>query len=307
MSLEINKSDVMVENVFDNEMVPVEGLYLKLDLQELARRNGEKLIITNYITDINDVIATKDEEGEFQVAKELKNPYDWRLFNELSAQADIIFTGKDYLQRINKLGERAENVLNQYDPGAGFDYLGNWRLNNGFLYRNPDIAILSRSLDFEIPETIFNNRQRVFTVTTYDMEKSDKAKELREKGLNVIGSGDGGVDGAVMINYFSDQGYKVMKNTTGPRVFDILLKANTIDIIFITQVQIKIPYDNPSDIRSVLPGGGKVEDLQGFSLVKKYRQDHVTTDTKNEVSQEFRIYYSSKLQENLNLHKENDF
>ena len=300
MSQEFEKRGMVVSDIIRNRDVDIVGLYLDLNLQELARRNGGKLVITNYITDTDDVIATKDKKGEFQVAKELKNSSDWKLFNELSAQADILFTGKDYLERVSKLGEKAQNVLNPFDANRSFSYLGDWRLKNGFEARNPDVAVLSRSLDFDIPGSLLMNDRKVYIFTTYESAKSKKGEELVKNGLKVIGAGDEGVDGAKMVEYLKDRGgYKVMKNTTGPRVFDILLQGNAVDMIFITQVQKQISYSDPADVQKVLVGGGKVEDLKGFSLYRKYRQEGATTEIGDKVTQEFRIYASREFQKRL--------
>jgi riboflavin biosynthesis pyrimidine reductase len=300
MSQEFEKKGIEVKDIIRNRDVSIEGLYLDLNLQELARKNNGKLVITNYITDTDDVIATKDENGEFQVAKELKNSSDWKLFNELSAQADLLFTGKDYLERVSKLGEKAQNILNPFDSNGAFKYLGDWRLENGFKSRNPDVAVLSRSLDFDVPKNLLLNDRKVYIFTTYESAKSKKAQDLINNGLKVIGAGDEGVDGSKMVDYLKDRGvYNVMKNTTGPRVFDILLKANAVDMIFITQVQKKISYSDTSDVQRVLVGGGKVEDLKGFSLYRKYRQDAATTGIGDTVTQEFRIYASNEFQKRL--------
>lgn len=119
-----------MEKVFDKmketeqKIREVEGMYLDFDLQGLAKKIGRPLVIANYICDKNDVIARKGESGEFQVAPELKNASDWRLFQELTAQADAIITGAGYLKRYMALGERSQNVIDQFSEGGQFASLG---------------------------------------------------------------------------------------------------------------------------------------------------------------------------------------
>jgi len=300
MGKELEVKGQKVKDVFERKNVPVEGLYLKLNLKVLAEKNNGRLVISNYVTDLDDVIATRDENGEFQVAKELKNLSDWRLFNELSAQADILFTGREYLKRVEKLGEKAQNVLNPFDRDGKFSRLGVWRLKHGYENRNPDMAILSRSLDFEVPGVLTEKGRKVYIFTTYEMSKSERAKELEKEGVKVVGAGEDGVDGLEMVHHLQFSGnYKIMKNTTGPRVFDILLKSGTLDMIFITQVQKEISYSDQKDVQKVLLSGGKVSDLPEFQIYKKFRQKGVFTDTGDSIAQEFQIFVSEKLRQNL--------
>jgi riboflavin biosynthesis pyrimidine reductase len=276
----------------ENQIKEIEGLYLKRDLQGLSKKAGRMVIIANYVTDINDVIARKDESGEFQVATELKNNPDWRLFQELTAQADIIITGAGYLKRFAAKGEGAENVIDQFSSGGQFENLGNWRLEQGFKKRNPDIAIVSRSLDFDIPKAVFGDGRRVIVFTTYEGTISPKAKEFKNMGVFVIGSGVDGVDGKIMADFLASgkvgEKYNVVKMTTGPRVLKILLDANVLDELYITQVQREIEAD-AKDIQTVLRGT-KISDLPGFKVSELYTLTGVETADGHTVTEKFIVY-----------------
>ncbi len=265
----------------------VKGLYLRLDLQGVAQKLGRPLVISNYVCDLNDVIAKRDKGGEFQVARELKNDSDWRLFQELTAQSDVIITGAGYLKRYAAMGEKAENVIDQFSKGGEFASLGEWRESRG-LKRNPDIVVVSRGLDFEIPAAAFRDNRKVIVFTTTDAAASQRAKDYQKMGVELIGAGKVGVDGKIMIDHLRRRNYKVIKMTTGPRVLDILLKADMMDEIFITRVQREIKAD-PADVQTVL-GEKKLENLRGFKYKRLFYQDEVTASDGQMISQDFGVY-----------------
>lgn len=282
------------------KIAETEGRYLARDLQGMAKKTGRMILIANYVCDLNDVIARKDENGEFEVAGELKNNPDWRLFQELTAQADVVITGAGYLKRFAKAGEGAENVIDQFAKGGQFEELGNWRVEHK-LKRNPDIAIVSRSLDFDIPQTALKDGRKVMVFTTHEGAVSPKAKELEEKGVLVIGAGKAGVDGKIMIDFLIlKMGYNVAKMTTGPRVLKILLDANVLDELYITRVQREI-LARPEDTQTILGPGKKVSDLPGFVGKKLFHQEGIKTADGEMASQDFWVYDNKKLLDRLSL------
>ena len=284
----------------EGRTVSIEGLYLSHNLQELAKRTGRPIVVANYVTDLNDVIAIAGARGS---PKELQNPSDWRLFQELTAQADLLITGTSYMTQFAVKGERGQNVLTQFDKGSIFEDLGDWREQNG-LKRNPDLAVVSRSLKFSIPKVVSESGRRVFVFTTHLMQDGENAKELEKAGAKVIGAGKEGVDGAVMLRRLHREGHKVIKLTTGPRVLRILMEAEikeeeaelvrrgALDRLYITRVDRKIT-NNLSGAITVLEGR-KVDDLTsdggGFKRIERYTQDKVKRNDGFETSQEFLVF-----------------
>lgn len=266
----------------------LEGLYLRRDLRAMGKKAGQ-LVYANYVCDENEVIARRDEGGEFQVAKELKNMSDWGRFQELTAQADAIITGSGYLKRYAKHGEGAENVIDQFAKGGSFEKLGDWREAHK-LRRNPDIAIVSRNLDFEIPAEALKDR-KVFVFTTYDKGSSDRARELRDKQqAYVIGVGVDGVDGKKMVDFLVGQGDRIIKMTTGPRVLKILLDAGVLDELYVTRVHRQIDA-KPEDTQTILGADKKIKDLENFvKAPNPYHQEDVITEDGEHTSQDFEIY-----------------
>jgi riboflavin biosynthesis pyrimidine reductase len=243
------------------------------------------------LTDRNGVIAKADKQHNFQVPLETKNASDWRLFQELMAQADVIISGAAYLQRVSALGSRAENILSQFEPGRGFEKLGEWRLRAGYKKRSPDLVVVTRSLDFKFPEEVTRGGRKIVIFTTDDIANSDKAKALTNSGTLVIGSGEAGVDGNRMIETLSNgMGYRVIMMASGPSVLGLLLEAKRLDLLYITEAQLEIPFDDPSTVLTILQGGKKVNELKEFSVTQQYLQENVVTDDGSLISQLFLRY-----------------
>ena len=289
----------------EKQKVQFEGLYLRGNhkLKEVYRKVESELqrplVAANFVTDRKGTIALEDANGP---PPQIKNDFDWKEgFQPIQAQADIIITGKDYLKRFKEKGEEVQNVLNQFDKGQPFEELGDWRLKNGYETRNPDVAIVSRSLDFDLPDVITQSGRKVFVFTTYAMEDSEKARVLEEKGAEVIGAGDKGVDGAGMIEKLGEvkdergeRKYQVIKMTTGPRVLDILLAGNVLDRLYITQVQTEIK-GRPENLITVPGGRGEGSQPEGFRLIEKYVHEGAAAEDGQAITQHFLVFENQSL------------
>ena len=304
--IESTKPTMPIRQVEPEErLVSLEGMYLSHNLQGLARRVGRPIVVANYATDLSDVIAVKGARGS---PEKLQSASDWRLFQEVTAQADAIITGASYMSDFGERGESSQNVLTQFDKGSAFEELGRWRVQNG-LQRSPDIVVLSRSLNFHIPKRISESHRRIIVFTIRTMQDSEKARELQRAGATIIGAGRHGVEGAGMVERLNQEGYGVVKMTTGPRVLRILMDAEfrnqggevvrkgALDRLYITRVDRRIVDDLSSAI-TVLEGR-KVDDLGadggGYRQIERYVQDKVTTNDGFETSQEFLVYERNEI------------
>lgn len=291
----------------------LEGLYLRPPyLFEIAKELKQQVVLVNYVADLNGVIATKTPKGYFIPPPEITNEDDWDRLQELLAQAHGLITSGKYLNGFAK-GRITQDFLTQFEPGAQYSALGDWREKHS-LDRRPTIIVPSRRLDFPIPEVLIDQGREIIIYTTKAMHNSQKAKDLAKLGdnIHIVATGDEsdeGVDGGKMItdlkNRFGEKGLQpVIKMTTGPSVLAILLKANIVDRIYITQVQREISVEDPSDSKTILPDGKKVANLAGFSLVSKFVQEKVKVDDSTTTSQHFLIFESDKFKserENRNI------
>jgi riboflavin biosynthesis pyrimidine reductase len=280
----------MIDQVFPvKRQVRLEGLYLDQRLVERAKSIGRSLVLTNFLTDKRGVIAKATGHGGFEIPATLKNASDWGRYQELMAQADVIISGGSYFKRL----ATSQDILYQFEPGNPFEDLGQWRLDAGYKQRSPDVAVVARDLDFELPEKLIQSGRRIVIFTTDAVATSDKASLLRHGNTVILGSGEEGVEGERMIAALShDMGYRVILMASGPRILDLLLKAGSMDRIYVTQAHVIIPFEDPATVQTILLGGEQVGDLQDFHLAHEFIQEGVVTDADHgsRISQSFLRY-----------------
>lgn len=255
-----------VNQVFPvKKQVPLEGLYLDQRLMEMVTEIGRSLVLTAFLTDKSDVLAKASKDGHFQIPAGLKNSSDWGLFQELTAQADVTISGGSYFKRL----ETSQDILYQFEPGHAFEKLGDWRLSVGYQKRSPDVAIVSRHLDFELPERLLRSGRKIVIFTTDSMAHSNKARVLCDVDTMGVGSGAAGVDGGRMIATLANgMGYRVIMMVGGSHILDLLLAANRLDLLYVTQAQVEIPFDAPATVQTILLGGKKANKLKKFRLAQ---------------------------------------
>ena len=281
---------LMINQVFPiKKQAPLEGLYLDQRLREMATEIGRSVVLTDFLTDKNGVVAKAGKDGNFQIPAELKNSSDWGRFQELMAQADVIISGGAYFKRLAANG--VQDILYQFEPGNAFEKLGQWRLSAGYRKRSPDVAIVTRHLDFELPGELIRSGRRIVIFTTDSMAASAKARALKMADTIIVGSGEAGVDGGRMIAALANgMGYRVIMMVSGPHVLDLLLAANRLDLLYVTQAQVEIPFDDPATVQTILAGGKKVSELKAFRLAHQFIQDNVVTEDASRLSQSFLRY-----------------
>ena len=278
----------------EEKQLPLEGLYLGQRLAAMPAKIGRSLVITDFLTDRNGIIAKADEHHHFQVPLELRNASDWKLSQELMAQADIIISGGSYLKRVSVPGNHAEDILYQFEPGGEFEKLGKWRLEAGYQKRSPDLAIVTRSLDFKIPEEVLGMDRRIVIFTINGIADSAKARAFTTSGAVVIGVGDEGIDGNRLIDTLGNEmDYRVIMMATGPSVLELLLEAKRLDLFYVTEAQREISFDDPATVKTIIPNGEKVNQLKEFLITHQYIQENVFTEDGSRISQFF-IRYDSK-------------
>ena len=54
-----------------------------------------------------------------------------------------------------------------------------------------------------------------------------------------------------------DMGYRVIMMVSGPNILDLLLKAERLDLIYVTEAQVEIPFEDPATVQTILLGGKK--------------------------------------------------
>jgi dihydrofolate reductase len=291
MTHEEQDSDTVTEVLPEKRQRPLRGLYLDHGLAKQWVQRHQALVITTFLADANGVIAKAGQDKHFEVPRETRNASDWMLSQELMAQADVLICGGAYLKRVSAPGGHAQDILRQFESGGEFEDLGAWRLRTGYPKRSPDLAVISRHLDFDVPAQARIEERRITIFTTDGMAESGEAARFAAEGMAVIGGGEIGVHAGRMIDYLQDEmGARVIVMASGARVLELLLQAGRLDLLYLTRVERAIPFDDPSTVITLLPSGKRVQDLKEFHLTHQYYQDHAIAGDGLPISQFFLRY-----------------
>ena len=216
---------------FPTQEYDLNGLYLAHDLHQFGRRTDRPYFYANFVTSLDGRIAIPGPEPEsLMVPRSIANPRDWRLFQELVSQADIILSSGRYLREW-ALG-RAQEILQVADPR--FADLSRWRAEHG-LAPQADIAFISRSLDFPIPPELTQGGRRVIIFTSGSPDPR-RVAEIEARAGKVIVAGQSGVDGSLLAQALNDLGYRLVYSAAGPRVLDLLIESMVLERLYLTQV-----------------------------------------------------------------------
>ena len=220
------------------------GLYLGFRLHREAAE-GELLVYANFIASLDGRISLPGTDGEQEVPASLANKRDWRLYQELAAQADVMLTSARYFRQLAK--GNAQDLLPVGNEPEYAD-LAAWRLDEG-LKAQPDVAILSRSLD--IPQVALDKvcDRRILVLTGSDAPQ-DRVSELEERGVRVLCSDDQQVDGSTARSLLAAEGYRSAYMIAGPEVHRTLLNGG-LDRLFLTQRHRLL---GGNDFRSIMQG-----------------------------------------------------
>ncbi|NWF36114.1 dihydrofolate reductase family protein [Mariprofundus sp. KV] len=208
---------------------PLQGLYLGLNLHRQAA-DGDLLIYSNYITSLDGRISlTTERPSQSQVPTDIINRRDWRLYQELAAQADVMITSARYFRQLAK-GE-AQDLLpvGQEDEYAD---LRDWRKSAG-LRAQPDVLILSNSLDIPVAALKLLQGRRVLICTGNRAEPA-RGAALQAAGVELFVLDSPDVSGAAVKSVLIEQGYRSAYMIAGPQVHRTLIADRVLDRLFIT-------------------------------------------------------------------------
>ncbi|MDX8397361.1 MAG: dihydrofolate reductase family protein [Mariprofundaceae bacterium] len=207
----------------------ISGLYLDLKLHDRAEK-GNVLIYSNYIASLDGRISLRENRsGEFSVPSSIANKRDWRLYQELAAQADVMLTSARYFRQLDQ--GCAQDLL---PVGMAPDYadLSLWRQHHG-LKPQPDVMIISASLDIPL-QAIESLQDRVVHVLTTASASVQKRRQLEAIGVQVWVVGEQQVDGNQLKSKLIELGYRSAYMIAGPAVHHTLLSAGVLNRLFLT-------------------------------------------------------------------------
>lgn len=194
-------------------------------------RPGHPFVYGNFITSLDGRIAVAGVgRTSHEVPVAIANARDWRLYQELAGQADLLITSGRFLRQIPTGEQQAHLPVGRE---AAFTDIIEWRRQQG-LSDQPDIAIVSSSLDIP-PDSLAYYRDRRIMVVTGNAAPDDKVEQLTALGIDLIPAGTGRrVDGGKMIETLGTRGYRSIYSVAGPGVFHTLIEANVLDRLYLT-------------------------------------------------------------------------
>ena len=226
---------------------PLTNLYLDHNIRQQGRAEGQAFVYANFVVSLDGRIAIPHPSGDgLMVPKAVANERDWRLFQELAAQADLIISSGRYLR--DWADGRAQEILQTDDPR--FADLRRWREDQG-LKPQPDIAIISSSLNFPIPEVLTSNGRNAVIFTTANPDP-DRVAEIEAQAGQVFVVGEESVDGGRLVQKMSELGYETVYSAAGPRILHMLLSAGVLNRLYLTHASRLLGGD---PFASIVEGG----------------------------------------------------
>ena len=203
---------------------PLDGLYLEQRLHELGTARSP-FVYGSFVSSLDGRIALA-EPGSPDVLEGLASSNDFRLFQELHAQADCLITNAGYLRALAQ--GRLGNVLQVSAPE-----LVEWRKQSG-LAPQPAIAIASHTLDFPLHPSIAEHRQQLYVATGRRVDPA-RVEALRSGGAEIIFAGDDSmVEGAPLVRALSALGYKCLYLLAGPKMLETMLRDRQLARLYLT-------------------------------------------------------------------------
>jgi riboflavin biosynthesis pyrimidine reductase len=209
---------------------PLKGLYLDHRIHQLGS-NEAPFVYGNFVSSLDGRIALIDSaSGESTVPKALTGTNDFRLFQELQAQADCLITHSGYLRALSE--GRLGNVLQVGASGDGADLIA-WREQHG-LSPQPAIVVASGSLDFPLPDSISKHGQPLYIATGKAAEPA-RVAAWRARGCKLIFAGEGRmVEGAPLVDALGKLGYRALYLVAGPRMLETMLRNGKLARLYLT-------------------------------------------------------------------------
>jgi riboflavin biosynthesis pyrimidine reductase len=209
--------------------IPLQGAYLSHDLRQYSESTNKPFIYANFVVSLDGRIAIPHPSGRgLTVPQATANARDWRLFQELAAQADLILSSGRYLREWAQ--GRAQEILRVDDPR--FADLRQWRKARG-LALLPDIAIISASLDFPIPPVLTAGGRKALFFTDAGSDPK-RVEQIEAQAGQVIVAGESGVDGSLLVKHLARLGYHTVYSAAGPRILHLLAGKGVLDRLYLT-------------------------------------------------------------------------
>jgi len=208
------------------------GLYLDQSPVTGTSAGKRPFIYSNFISSLDGRIALPSpHHSSHQVPPAIANARDWRLFQELAAQSDLLITSARYFRQVCDQEAQAELPIGS---ASEFDDLRDWRSTQGFSHQ-PDIAVFSSSLDIPVEALNLYRDRKIFLITgaAADARKLAKIKEVSPVQILTCGNG-ANVDASTLKDQLAEHGYRRIYAIAGPSVLHALVQGKALDRLYHT-------------------------------------------------------------------------
>ncbi len=243
------------------EEVELQDLYLGHHLHLLGTAQCP-FVYANFLSSIDGRIAVTDPlTGLSATPENLTSTEDFRLFQELQAQADCLITHGGYLRSLadGKLG----NIL-QVGLRTDAEDLTVWRKQNG-LAAQPDLVIASASLDFPMPESLAAHQQHVL-IATGTKADPQRILEWEQQGYTIVIAGDEMVDGGRLVELLALRGYQSLYLIAGPQMLATMIRKQKLQRLYLTTNHQLLGSEQ---FHTLIPGPG-LQDGGQLKLIEHY-------------------------------------
>lgn len=210
--------------------VELNGLYLNHDLRRFGTR-ARPFVYASFITSLDGRISLPHPtKPTHMVPGAVANPRDWRLFQELAAQADVLITSGRYIRQLAR--DMAQDSLPVSGEPAYADLI-EWRKSQG-LPPQPAVVILSGSLNVPIPENLLNSGRPVYVATGAQADPQ-RMRDIESKGAHILIVGhDSRAEGHRLATALGEQGFTTIDMIAGSEVLNTLLADRALNRLYLT-------------------------------------------------------------------------
>jgi riboflavin biosynthesis pyrimidine reductase len=242
----------------------LDGLHLSHDLRSRPG-SASPFVYSGFISSIDGRIGIENSTG---APRALRNDRDWRLFQELMTQADVVLVSGRYVRDVER--GAAKNIIPDPSDPEVSDLIQH-RLGQGLPPR-PAVAVVTRGGDFD-PVVAAGLSDRVI-ITHGAQVDAETSQSWARAGLDSTYVGtDGGVDVSLLIESLTVRGHTLVFSAAGPKVLAMLMPA--LDALYVT---LGSQLLGGRSFTTILDGDELVPS-KGFTIRSVYLDQHAPAGT----------------------------
>lgn len=215
-----------------SEEIPVRGLYLQHELP-LPSNGARPWVYTNFIVSLDGRIAIKQPHEKKQgIPDTITNPRDWRLYQELAAQADALIVSDRYLR---ELAEGTAQAAVPVSSAPEYQDLLAWRRARG-LPEQPALVVLSAGLDLTLNPRLYSSLSRPVYIATGQDKRAEAQHRFAGTEVRLLVAGEAKrVQGKALIEALRSEGFCSIYAIGGANVLETLVTDGMLNRLYLTR------------------------------------------------------------------------